>query len=175
PRGPRRRRGRGERAPRAARLAELHGPLPRRPDGRARPLHRLLAALRHQPRRLGQRPGGAGRGEELRARAARGRAGRPHGPVHRRRLEAQAAADEMTWRVQAAAYRSNFVASTIEEFVRSTPRKAPISSISASMSATPLASTLAIMSKGPLTDWSLRTPGIRRNAAVTAAACLGST
>ena len=43
------------------------------------------------------------------------------------------------------------------------------------MAASGLASTVAIMSKGPLTDCSRRTPGRRFNAAVTAAACFGST
>jgi len=43
------------------------------------------------------------------------------------------------------------------------------------MSPTLAASTAAIMSNGRLTDWSLRTPGKRYKAAVTATACFGST
>ena len=56
PGGARRRRRHRGLAPGALRLARLDGPDRRRRPGAARPLHRLLRALRHQPRHARPRP-----------------------------------------------------------------------------------------------------------------------
>ena len=80
PGGPRLRRGgarrrgrRREPAPQSQRLARLDGPDRRRHPGAAGPLHRLLRALRHQPRGARRTTRRAGRSAQRRAR------GRPGG------------------------------------------------------------------------------------------------
>src|SRR3546814_6336643 len=59
--------------------------------------------------------------------------------------------------------RSNFVDSTSEEVVRSTPSTAPIRSVSASMSPIVGTTPVAAKSQMPLTDCRLRTSGICRS------------
>src|SRR3546814_133646 len=69
--------------------------------------------------------------------------------------------------------RSNFVDSTSEEVVRSTPSTAPIRSVSASMSPIVGTTPVAAKSQMPLTDCRLRTSGICRSASTTAGICFG--
>ena len=83
PRGPRvrrrrarRRRGPARRATRALRLARMMGLIQRRPERRARPLHRLLRAVRDEPRRARPRRSRAGRGAQRRPQLGRALCGR---------------------------------------------------------------------------------------------------
>src|SRR5262245_33165321 len=89
-----RRRG-GERPPQHFRLALLHAPLSRWASRRARPLHRLLEALRHQPCRTRCRHRHPGGSAHCRAHAARGGARQARRHICYRRGESAAAATKI--------------------------------------------------------------------------------
>jgi multimeric flavodoxin WrbA len=96
-RGPWRRRRRRGRPAQPARLALVDAVAVGRRPSRARPLHRLLEALRHQPPRARRRPGGAGRGADRRPHSLGSRASQAGWPAGRGGREPHAAAAEIAF------------------------------------------------------------------------------